>query len=114
VFDSVKAKSFRPTRGKIFVTDMDEGVHQTAGGIILCDDMGKDWGIRPRWGRVVMVADDVTEVVPGEWVLLEHGRWTKRIALEIDGEPKLDVWMIDPDAILVVSDQNHSHERVKL
>jgi hypothetical protein len=108
----VKAKTFRPTKGKIFVTEMDEGVHMTAGGIILSDDMGKEAGIRPRWGRVAIVADDVESVAAGEWVLVEHGRWTKRIPLEIGEADPMDVWMVDPDAILMVSDEDHSHTRI--
>lgn len=107
-------KSFTPMRDKIFVTDFDEGMHVTKGGIILQDDMGKETGIRPRWARVVIVGEDVNIVKEGEWVLVEHGRWTKRIPLEIEDAEPLDVWMIDPAAILVASDSNHSHDRTTL
>jgi co-chaperonin GroES (HSP10) len=108
----VKVKDFRPMKDKVFLTEMDEGIHVTAGGIILQDDMGKEHGIRPRWGRVAFVGTEVDYVSVGEWVLVEHGRWTKRINLEIEGQPPLDIWMIDPEAILVVSDQNHSHQQI--
>ena len=110
----MQVKQFVPTKGKIFVTEMDEGLHKTKGGIILTNDVGTEKGIRPRWGKVAIVAPDIDIVEIGEWVLIEHGRWTSRIPLEVEGEEKLDIWMIDPEAILVVSDHNHSHQRITL
>lgn len=107
----MKVQSFRPMKGKIFVTAFDEGMHVTKGGIILQDDMGKEAGIRPRWARVAIIGEGVESVSVGEWVLVEHGRWTKRFPLEIGGDEKTDLWMIDPEAIIVVSDKNHSHQQ---
>jgi co-chaperonin GroES (HSP10) len=106
-------KTLRPLKGKIFVSELDDGMHKTAGGIIIIDDKVTDRGIRPRWAKVALIADDVTDVKVGEWVLIEHGRWTLRTPVGIDGV-EVDVWMIDPAAILVVSDENHSHERFTL
>jgi len=39
----------------------------------------------------------------GEWVLIAHGRWTRKIILENDGE-ELDVRMVDESDILLTSD----------
>jgi co-chaperonin GroES (HSP10) len=100
----LQIKSFRPTKGKIFVTEMEQGMRTSAGGIILTADEGSEKGIRPRWGKVAILGEGIDYVAPGEWVLVEHGRWTTKIPLEIEGEEPLDVWMIDPAAILVVSD----------
>lgn len=108
----MKVKTFTPAKGKIFVTEMDEGDKKTAGGIILRDDLGTETGIRPRWGRVAIVAPDIDYVVPGEWVLVEHGRWTQRIPLEVEGEEPINIWMIDPEAIMIVSDTNHALTRL--
>lgn len=110
----MQVKTFRPMKGKIFVTEMDEGVHRTAGGIILTDDTGSERGIRDRWGRVAFIGEGIDDVAPGDWVLITHGRWTQRLTLEIDGAPAIDIWMVDPEAIIGVSDKNHSHERIKL
>lgn len=99
-----KIKSFTPLKGKIFITDLEEGERITRGGIILRDDNMKDHGIRPRWGRVWSVGSGITDVKVGEWVLVEHGRWTLRIPLEIEEDGRVDVWMIEPEAILLVSD----------
>lgn len=104
-------KSFRPMKGKIFVCELDEGVHKTAGGIILTDDKATERGIRPRWAKVAVVGPDIDYVDVGEWVLIEHGRWTLRTPVKV-GDDMVDVWMIDPEAIMVVSDKNHSEERI--
>lgn len=106
-------KTLRPLKGKIFVSDLDDGMHKTAGGVILMDDKITERGIRPRWGKVALVADDIDFVTVGEWVLIEHGRWTLRTPVEIDGET-VDVWMVDPEALLLCSDRNLSDERFSL
>jgi hypothetical protein len=110
----VKVKSFKPLKGKIFVTELDEGVHRTRAGIIIQDDIGSaNLGIRARWGKVAYVGEDVDSVTPGEWVLIAHGRWTQRVKLDIEDEGPRDIWMVDPEAILVASDEYHGHERIK-
>ena len=102
-----------PLKGKIFVSHLDEGMHKTAGGIILTDDAVTERGIRPRWAKVALVADDVDYVEVGEWVLIEHGRWTLRTPIDIDGET-VNVWMVDPAALMMASDRNHSDDRFSL
>lgn len=109
----MKFKSFKPMAGKVFVSEIDEGTHITKGGIIITDDLGKDRGIRARWGKVSYIGSDITDVSVGEWVLIEHGRWTQRMKLEIADE-EVDLWMIDPDAILLVNDINPSETRIVL
>lgn len=100
----MKCKQFKPLKGQIFVTNMEEGMRKTHGGIILTDDHGREDGIRQRWGEVVFVGEDVTDVAPGEWILLPHGRWTLRIPMEFEDGRKLDIWKVDPEAILLVAD----------
>jgi hypothetical protein len=41
--------------------------------------------------------------VPGQWVLVEHGRWTRGIEVEID-EAQFTVRRVDASAIMMVSD----------
>ena len=110
----MRAKTFTPMPDKVFVTDMDEGTHVTAGGIMIRDDQGHTHGIRNRWGQVAFIGEGVRdEIKIGDWVLVEHGRWTQRIKLDLGDKP-LDVWMIDQNAILAVSDENHSLARVTI
>lgn len=97
--------SFKPMRDKIFVRNLDRGEKKTAGGIIITDDTGKAGGIRARWGQVTMVGEDIDYVEVGEWVLIEHGRWTNGLEHPELGEK---VWHIENAAILLVSDSDPS------
>ncbi len=100
----ITTKTFKPIKDNIFVTDIEESMQKTNGGIILTDDNFTDRGIRPRWSRVYAIGPDVDSVKLGEWVLVEHGRWTLRIRMTIDDQ-KVDVWRIEPTAILLVSEE---------
>lgn len=101
----IEMKEFVPTGGKIFVTEMERGMRKSRGGIIITDDNFKDVGVRPRWARVWRTSPDIDYVSEKEWVLVEHGRWTLKIELLVDGE-EIDCWSIDPKAILLVSDSD--------
>jgi hypothetical protein len=61
-------------------------------------------GIRPRWGRVWQVSDDITDVKPEDWILVEHGRWTMSIEIKDDDGEVFKFQKIDPECILMVSD----------
>ena len=100
--NTTKLREFTPLGDNIFVTELEEGMLLTRRGIILTDDNFKDTGIRPRWGRVWRTGPEVDAVKPDEWVLVEHGRWTLRIPMEFESGEKVDVWKIDPAAILLV------------
>jgi hypothetical protein len=106
----IKASAFKPYKGKVFVTEIDRGDRVTKGGLIVLDDNMTNRGIRARWAKVWAVGADVEDISVGEWVLVEHGRWTNRITIELaDGE--VDVWRIDyPEAALVVSDEKPDSE----
>lgn len=99
------AEAFRPLHDKIFVTDLESGPRLTRGGLIIPDDNMKDRGIRPRWARVYSVGPKATGVVPGDWVMIEHGRWTNGFDLSLP-TGIIRLWMIDPAAILVASDDD--------
>lgn len=91
---------------KVIVTDLDNGEKKTKAGVIILDDStvaAGERGIRPRWARVIAVGPEQKDVSEGDWVLLEHGRWTVGQNLDLgDGEFKF--WMADPNGILGVSD----------
>lgn len=99
----------RLMKGKVIVHQLEKGQRVSKGGILIPDDNAKEHGIRPRWAQVYKIADDITDISVGEWVLLEHGRWTFTITIETDDNPKKQVWQIDyPDGILAVSDKPSS------
>ena len=102
----IKADAFRPLKNNVFVTDLDRGPHQTTGGILLPDDNMSERGIHPRWGRVWCVGPDVIGIVPGEWVYIEHGRWTNEIELELPSGI-VRMWRVEwPEAVLLAADRD--------
>jgi hypothetical protein len=101
--NAVKTKTFTPLKGKIFVSDLEHGMRLTRGGLIIPDDNMKDRGVHARWGKVYAVGEGVDYLVPGEWVLIKHGRWTTGIDLEIAGQD-IRIWGVEPESIELVSD----------
>lgn len=74
------------------------------GGIYLLNDNGKGYGIRPRWGRVYAVGPDQQDVRVGQWILVEHGRWTRGLEIE-DESGERTIRKIDPKCIMMISDE---------
>lgn len=102
---TVKGKIF-PLRDKIIVADMNFSSEKTKHGIILRSDDGKEHGIKPRWGRVVFTGPEQLEIGVNEWVLVEHGRWSRGIKYETDEGKEIEIRLIDIDAIMLISDRN--------
>jgi len=96
---------FHPLGDKIIVCDMEFGMEKTAGGILLRSDDGKSEGIHPRWARVYAVGKDQKHIKPGDWILLEHGRWSRGIDYVSPDGQELAIRIADKDAILLVSDE---------
>lgn len=100
-----------PLPGNIFAV-LQLGERTTQGGIVLMDDNGKESGIRPRWAQVWKVADDITYVKPGQWILCEHGRWTMRITIKDDEGKPFEFVKIDPKGIMIVSDESPVDQQI--
>ncbi len=88
----------------VIVTDMDFTGRQLSSGILLLGDDGKTDGIRPRWAKVYKVGPDQHDVKVGQWVFVEHGRWSRGIELDINGEV-FTTRRIDPSCIIFASDE---------
>jgi co-chaperonin GroES (HSP10) len=73
-------------------------------GVILLGDDGKSEGIRPRWGKVYAVGPKQTDVKVGQWVFVEHGRWSRGLKIEVDNE-EFVIRRADPKAIIFVADE---------
>jgi len=73
-------------------------------GIILMNDNGTTAGIRPRWGQVYAVGPEQKDVIPGQWICVAHGRWTRGLDIE-DDEGTKTIRRVDPNDILLVSDE---------
>lgn len=92
-------------RDHVIASDMDFGEQKTAGGIIIMSDDGKSLGVKPRWARVYSVGPEQKDIAVGEWILVEHGRWTRGFDAEDDDGTKITLRKIDTDAILLASDE---------
>jgi hypothetical protein len=100
----IVANSLLPIKKNVFVSDLDHGERKTRGGIILTDDNMKDWGVRPRWGKVFAVGPEVDDIGPGDWIFIEHGRWTNGIDLELP-TGTVRVWRVEyPKSVLLAAD----------
>ena len=95
----------KPLGSKVFVSDMDFGSQQTSGGIFIPSSDGKPDGISPRWGKVWAVGPDQTDVSIGEWILVEHGRWTRTVEVEQEDGSILKVRMVDTKDIMMSTDE---------
>jgi len=97
-----------PLADHILVHNMEKGDKLTKGGLLIPDDNGKDRGIRPRWAQVYKVGSKIDYVEPGQWVLIEHGRWTYGVDMELQKDGVVEKHYIqraDTDAILLVADE---------
>jgi co-chaperonin GroES (HSP10) len=92
----------KPLRDSVIVTDMDFNNRKLASGILLLGDDGKTDGIRPRWARVYAIGPEQQDVSVGQWVLVEHGRWSRGLKIVQDGE-EIVIRRADPQAIIFAS-----------
>ena len=91
---------------RVLVSDMEFGEQTTKGGIILTSDDGNVRGIYPRWGKVHSKGprnDDPYEI--GQWILIEHGRWTRGVTMTNDGEDEMVLRMVECESILAYADE---------
>jgi co-chaperonin GroES (HSP10) len=89
----------------VLITDMNFEEQVSAGGIIIKSDDGTSEGIRPRWGQVYKIGPEQQDVSVGDWILIEHGRWTRGVKVKKENGDIVTVRRVDNKAILAVS--NH-------
>lgn len=92
-----------PIRDNVLVTDMNFDARVSKGGIVLPSDDGKSEGVRHRWGRVWAIGPEQKDVKVGEWILLEHGRWTRGVTVVEEDGTEIVIRRADIKAILMVS-----------
>lgn len=100
----VKGK-LRPIRDHVLISDMEFDELKTESGIVIPSQDGKDTGIRPRWGRVYAVGPEQEDVKVGQWIYVEHGRWTRGIKIQDDSGDELIIRRVDNNNILLQSDE---------
>ena len=84
-----------------FVEDVTQTrfVNSSESGIIINSGDGNQT-LMPRWGKVLHVGPDVLEVIPGDYILIEPGKWTFSFRV---GEERY--WKTDETMIIGVSDE---------
>jgi co-chaperonin GroES (HSP10) len=105
----VKHVKIRALHDWVIVSDMDFGDITTAAGLIIRSDNGKTHGIKPRWGKVYCVGPEQKDVKVDDWILIEHGRWTRAMHIN-DGSGEKKIHRVDANCIIGISDSPPSAE----
>ena len=95
----------KPLGAKVFVSDMEFGEQKSAGGIFIPSANGKAEGITPRWGRVWAIGPEQQDVNIGDWIYVEHGRWTRGITVEDQNGDEIIIRRVENKSILLQSDE---------
>jgi len=103
-FEPKKVTDIRALPKDVLVIDMDMGEMKTSSGIVIQSDDGKAHGIKPRWAKVYKVGTEVQDIKEGQWVLIEHGRWTRKIKID-DGQSEKEFQKVETKSIMMVADE---------
>lgn len=103
--NTIKGKP-RAIGNRVLVTDMYFGEQTTESGLIISTDDGKERGIYPRWAKVYSKGpDNKDDYSIGEWILVEHGRWTRGIKIETEDDGEIEIRMVEAESILAYSNE---------
>lgn len=80
----IRFENISVLKNNILVSEIEGGM-QTKNGIIIPDDDMSERGIHPRWCKVVAVGPEVGDIAVGEWILVDHGRWSRGFEADFDG-----------------------------
>jgi len=95
----------RPIGNRVIVSDMHFGEQKTKSGLIIRDDNGSTRGIYPRWGKVYAKGpDNNDDYNVGDWILVEHGRWTRGVTID-NGDGTKELRMVEAESVLAYSDE---------
>jgi co-chaperonin GroES (HSP10) len=100
--------TLRPLDNKVLVHEMEFGIEKSQGGIFLPSDDGKSAGIHPRWAKVYAIGPNQQDVKVGEWILLEHGRWSRGINYRTPEGDDIVIRLADLNAMLMSADEKPS------
>ena len=103
-FSAKKVKGIKALSKDVLVINMDMGEQKTAGGLIIQSDDGKAHGVKPRWAKVYKVGSEIDFIKEGQWILIEHGRWTRKIKID-DGEGEKEFQKVETKSIIAVANE---------
>jgi co-chaperonin GroES (HSP10) len=103
--NTIKANSLRAIGNRVLVTDMYFGEQTTQSGLIISSDDGQERGIYPRWAKVLHKGPENKDTYEiGHWILVEHGRWTRGMKVDVDNE-ELEIRMVESESILAYANE---------
>lgn len=84
-----------------FVEDVTQTrfVNKAASGILVASGDGNQT-VYPRWGKALHVGPDVREVKPGDYIMIEPGKWTFGFIVE-----DVRYWKTDEDKVICAADE---------
>ena len=96
--------TLRPIKDRVLAYDMNFGERTTKGGIIITSDDGQERGIRSRWCRIYAKGpDNKDEYEVGDWIYVDHGRWSRGVMLDEPELGKIEVRLVDTKDVLLMS-----------
>lgn len=102
---AIKCNTIIPLHDGVIVTNMNFDEQVTQSGIVITSDNGKSEGIKPRWGKVFAIGPSQHDVKVGDWILVEHGRWTRKVKIELPSGENLDILRVETKSIMMVGDK---------
>ena len=90
-----------PIHDGVIVTDMNFESQTTETGIIVGSDDGKSEGIKPRWAKVYAIGKDQKDVKIGDWILIEHGRWTRGVNITTETDDEIEIRRVETKSIIM-------------
>jgi hypothetical protein len=109
---TVVSENVRAILDHIIVVEMEFEEIKRSSGVIIPTQNGKSEGIMPRWGKVHAVGPQQKLIKVGEWVLVEHGRWTRGFKIKAEDGKECEARRVDAEAVLLVSDTPPSAEDI--
>jgi co-chaperonin GroES (HSP10) len=96
----------RPIHADVLVTDMHFGEMKTKSGLYIPSDDAKAHGVKPRWAKVYAKGPENNDPYKvGDWILIEHGRWTRKVEIEVDNK-KIQIQKVELESILAWQEEN--------
>ena len=104
-----------PLPNDILVHNMDtgEGTYGKSKIIISSSDKSATHGIRPRWAQIYKIGSRVDYTKVGDWVLIDHGRWSYGRTVTHDDGSTSYVQKADPNGIMIVTEHEPEDKRTK-
>lgn len=93
-----------PLKNGVLVKNLQFGKEKVRKGVIILSDDATDRGIRPRWAEVHSIGSEIADIDVGDWILIEHGRWTRAVKVKNEKE-EIILRLVDTKDILLATDQ---------